>query len=126
MPACLHLLQIGALNRHLHEHECIPSPRLPWPVLLLHEYLLFLQVRLLSRHTGHTIEEVDKEINRPRYFEPYEAVEWGLIDKVGGSLRELLQILLHQCLHAEGGYRLLQVLEPEEGNLALRAATRLP
>ena len=53
------------------------------PDLLFHEYLLVLQVRLLSRHTGHTIEEVDKEINRPRYFEPYEAVEWGIIDKVG-------------------------------------------
>ena len=70
--------------------------------LLLHRAPALLQVRLLSRHTGHTIEEVDKEINRPRYFEPYEAVEWGIIDKVGKNMRQPLLALLHQSLHPEG------------------------
>ena len=83
--------------------DALPAHRCHGPALLLHEHLLFLQVRLLSRHTGHTIEEVDKEINRPRYFEPYEAVEWGIIDKVRSSLRELLQSFCC-CTHAEGDY----------------------
>lgn len=37
---------------------------------------------LLSRHTGHSKEKIAKDIARPRYFNPYEAVEYNLIDKV--------------------------------------------
>jgi len=39
-------------------------------------------VHLLSRHTGHSEEEVSKDILRPRYFNPYEAIEYGIIDRV--------------------------------------------
>lgn len=39
-------------------------------------------VRLLAKHTGHSEEKISKDINRPRYFNPYEAVEYGLIDRV--------------------------------------------
>lgn len=31
------------------------------------------QVRLLSKHTGHSEEEIAKDIARPKYFNPYEA-----------------------------------------------------
>lgn len=52
-------------------------------------------VALLAEHTGHTEEEISKDISRPRYFNPYEAVEYGLIDKVlepeDGELRELVR-----------------------------------
>jgi ATP-dependent Clp protease protease subunit len=37
---------------------------------------------LLSRHIGKTEEEISKDIQRPRYFNPYEAVEYGIIDNV--------------------------------------------
>lgn len=39
-------------------------------------------VRLLSRHTGHSEDEISRDISRPKYFNPYEAVEYGIIDRV--------------------------------------------
>lgn len=39
-------------------------------------------VHLLSRHTGHSEEEIAQDIARPKYFNPYEAVEYGIIDRV--------------------------------------------
>eukprot|EP00892_Ulva_mutabilis_P011862 jgi/Ulvmu1/9048/UM005_0141.1 len=39
-------------------------------------------VNLLSKHTGKDAEQVKKDINRPKYFSPYDAVDYGLIDKV--------------------------------------------
>lgn len=43
---------------------------------------VMLQVKILSRHTGHTQPEVEKDIVRTRYFDPYEAVDYGIIDRV--------------------------------------------
>lgn len=31
--------------------------------------------RLLSKHTGHSQEEIARDISRPKYFNPYEASE---------------------------------------------------
>lgn len=39
-------------------------------------------VNLLSKHIGHPVEKISKDILRPRYFNPYEAVEYGIIDNV--------------------------------------------
>jgi ATP-dependent Clp protease protease subunit len=39
-------------------------------------------VRLLSRHTGKGEEQVAQDISRPKYFNPYEAIEYGIIDRV--------------------------------------------
>ena len=39
-------------------------------------------VRLLAKHSGHSEEEVSRDIQRPRYFDPYQAVEYGLLDRV--------------------------------------------
>lgn len=39
-------------------------------------------VNLLSRHIGHPVEKIAKDIMRPRYFNPYQAVDYGIIDKV--------------------------------------------
>lgn len=41
-----------------------------------------LQVRLLGEHTDHEPEEIEKTISRPKYFDPYEAVKYGIIDRV--------------------------------------------
>lgn len=38
--------------------------------------------RLLSRHTGKGMQQIAEDIRRPRYFNPYEAIEYNLIDKV--------------------------------------------
>ena len=40
------------------------------------------QVRLLSFHTGHSEAEIAGDIARPKYFNPYEAVDYGIIDRV--------------------------------------------
>ncbi|CAG9465537.1 unnamed protein product [Pedinophyceae sp. YPF-701] len=39
-------------------------------------------VDLLSEHTGHSSEKIAKDILRPKYFNPWEAVEYGIIDRV--------------------------------------------
>ena len=41
-----------------------------------------MQVRLLGEHTDHEPEEIEKTISRPKYFDPYEAVKYGIIDRV--------------------------------------------
>lgn len=40
------------------------------------------QVRLLGKHTNHTAEEIQRDISRPKYFDAYGAVEYGIIDRV--------------------------------------------
>ena len=47
-------------------------------MMLLHGF----QVRLLGEHTDHEPEEIEKTISRPKYFDPYEAVKYGIIDRV--------------------------------------------
>ncbi|KAK9846260.1 hypothetical protein WJX81_000224 [Elliptochloris bilobata] len=39
-------------------------------------------VYLLSKHTGKEKDEIERTIARPRYFNPYEAVDYGIIDRV--------------------------------------------
>lgn len=46
---------------------------------------LYVQVRLLGEHTDHEPEEIEKTISRPKYFDPYEAVKYGIIDRVSSS-----------------------------------------
>jgi hypothetical protein len=40
------------------------------------------QVRLLAKHIGKDNDEIEKVIARPTYFNPYEAVDFGIIDRV--------------------------------------------
>lgn len=44
---------------------------------------LLPQLDILSKGIGKPVEEIEKDINRPKYFNPWEAVEYGLIDQVG-------------------------------------------
>jgi ATP-dependent Clp protease, protease subunit len=39
-------------------------------------------VNLLATHIGHSEEKIAKDIQRPRYFNAYEAVDYGIIDRV--------------------------------------------
>ena len=37
---------------------------------------------LYSRHTGKTVDQVEKDMDRDRFMSAEEAVDYGLIDKV--------------------------------------------
>jgi len=37
---------------------------------------------LLAKHTGQTVERISDDVDRDRFMSPYEAVEYGLLDKV--------------------------------------------
>jgi ATP-dependent Clp protease protease subunit len=39
-------------------------------------------VGMYSRHLGQSVEKIEEDIRRPKYFSPDEAVEYGIIDKV--------------------------------------------
>ncbi len=41
-----------------------------------------MQVHLLGKHITKTDDEIERAIARPTYFNPYEAVEFGIIDRV--------------------------------------------
>lgn len=47
-----------------------------------HTEMLVVQVRILGEHTDHEPEEIEKTISRPKYFDPYQAVDYGIIDRV--------------------------------------------
>jgi hypothetical protein len=47
------------------------------------------QAKYLALHTGHTEEEIMQDFSRPRYFNPYEAAEYGLIDQVRPAPRDI-------------------------------------
>ena len=38
--------------------------------------------KLLASHTGRSVEEIDQATSFDHYFSPYEAIEFGLCDKV--------------------------------------------
>ena len=37
---------------------------------------------IIAKHTGKTVEEVESDVDRDRFMDPVEAVEYGLIDRV--------------------------------------------
>jgi ATP-dependent protease ClpP protease subunit len=39
-------------------------------------------VKILSRHTGHSDAKIRRDISRPKYFSPADAVDYNLIDRV--------------------------------------------
>lgn len=59
-------------------------------------------MKLYSRHTGQPKEKLEKDIERPKYFTPHGAVEYGIIDKVldseKGSNRSVTDSLRRKSL----------------------------
>lgn len=45
--------------------------------------------QLIARHTGHTIDEVERDVGRDRWFDAEQAREYGFIDQVVQSLDDL-------------------------------------
>lgn len=39
-------------------------------------------IELLAKGIGKSKEEVAKDVQRPRYFQPKEAIEYGIADKI--------------------------------------------
>jgi ATP-dependent Clp protease protease subunit len=37
---------------------------------------------ILARHTGQPLEQIERDVERDRWLDPYQAVEYGLIDQV--------------------------------------------
>ena len=56
------------------------------------KYMLRLKTRLnsiLSRHTGRPIEQVEKDCDRDNFMTAEEAKEYGLVDEVVKSRKEI-------------------------------------
>lgn len=64
------------------------------------------QVRILSRHTGHAEPEVEKDIVRTRYFDPYEAVDYGIIDRVSPLYPCIASTTMRLHVHTPKSWRL--------------------
>ena len=49
-----------------------------------HPPLLFSlsQYAILSHHTGQSMETLDVDLARPKYLNPFEAINYGVIDRV--------------------------------------------
>ena len=75
------------------------GPSTPWHSLLMLQYIILsvvhhiddlttdsvsfaVQVHLLAKHISKSDDEIERAITRPTYFNPYEAVDFGIIDKV--------------------------------------------
>jgi len=39
-------------------------------------------IRILSKCTGNSADKLEKDIARPRYFDPHDAITYGIIDKI--------------------------------------------
>ena len=46
-------------------------------------------LKILSKNTGKTVEQLSKDSDRMSYLNPQEAVEYGLIDRVLTSRKDL-------------------------------------
>jgi len=46
-------------------------------------------LEILSENTGRSVEQLAKDSDRMSYLTPEQAVEYGLIDRVLGSRKEL-------------------------------------
>ncbi len=53
------------------------------------EYMKLQSQQILSDATGHSLEEIERDSDRDRWFTAEEAREYGIIDTVVGSLAEL-------------------------------------
>lgn len=49
--------------------------------------------RIISRHTGRPLDEVERDVGRDRWFDAEEARDYGFVDHVVGSLDEVRPVL---------------------------------
>ena len=53
-----------------------------------------MQAKYLAHHTKKTEEDIMRDFSRPRYFTPFEAQAYGLIDKVAVHVQFCWQMSL--------------------------------
>ena len=59
-----------------------PHPR-EWAVLVEHERVLRSRLNdMLAKHTGQSLERIEKDTDRDNFMSATAAVEYGLVDKV--------------------------------------------
>lgn len=66
----------GGGGQHTHTHTKnahTPPPPLSFPPT---------QFELLAKHTGQTLDDLEEDLVRPKYLNPYEAIKYGVIDRV--------------------------------------------
>ncbi|GMH36189.1 hypothetical protein BSKO_04057 [Bryopsis sp. KO-2023] len=89
------LLSAGAKGKRFmlpHATAMLHQPRVPptgqrqaieiqikWREVLAQKQAL---LKILSRTTGHSAEKLDKDMQRPLYMQPADAMEYGIIDKI--------------------------------------------
>ncbi|MFH0881371.1 MAG: ATP-dependent Clp protease proteolytic subunit [bacterium] len=44
--------------------------------------------KILSHHTGQSVDQIAKDVDRDHFMDPAEALKYGIIDKIQGSDRE--------------------------------------
>jgi hypothetical protein len=64
-------------------------------------------MEILAQGIGKPVEEIEKDINRPKYFNPWEAVDYGLIDQVQDCK---FRVIAWLCVN-QNKSRTLQVLD---------------
>ena len=76
--------------------------------------LICVQVKLLARHIGKPIEEIARDIRRPKYFSPSEAVDYGIIDKVNNHHGRPEETTQSDLTTTDSNYHVLQVIYNEK------------
>lgn len=47
-------------------------------------------LRILAKHTGHSQEKLDKDMQRPLYMQPQDAIEYGIIDGIVTKKKKII------------------------------------
>ena len=47
-------------------------------------------LNILSRTTGHSVEKLDSDMQRPLYMQPRDAIEYGIVDGVVTPQRRII------------------------------------
>jgi ATP-dependent Clp protease, protease subunit len=76
--------------------------------------LLCVQVKLLARHIGKPMEEIARDIRRPKYFSPSEAVDYGIIDKVNNHHSRPEGTTQFDLATTDSNYHVIQVIYNEK------------
>jgi ATP-dependent Clp protease, protease subunit len=46
--------------------------------------------RIIARHTGHTLDEVVRDVGRDRWFDAEQAMAYGFVDHIATSVDEIV------------------------------------
>jgi ATP-dependent Clp protease protease subunit len=57
---------------------------------------------IIARHTGHTLDEVVRDVGRDRWFDAEQAVAYGFVDHVVTSVDEIIPVRPTRCIGLRG------------------------